>query len=112
MNYIYQRISVFLGGGSCGATFATVICLKARDGSEIVPKGQILLSPFVAPDCDTPGWFRMGRGGYNQNREYSKKVWKNYQSKEEDALNPYFTPTRAKDLSRLPRSLIIMGTLK
>jgi acetyl esterase/lipase len=33
-----------IGGGSCGSTFAAVVCLKARDNNlPVRPRGQILL---------------------------------------------------------------------
>jgi acetyl esterase/lipase len=53
---------------------------------------------------------RFGRG-YNNNIEGALRVWKNYQSKPEDQLNPYFTPLRAESLENLPKALIIMGNV-
>ncbi len=102
--------NVPLGGGSCGANFATVICMVARDRKlDIRPRGQILLSPFLSPNCDTPSWFKYGRGGYNNNREGALVAWKNYMSKAEDQLDPYFCPLRAENLSEMPKALIILG---
>jgi len=102
---------VFIGGDSCGSgltTAVTLMALKERN-SIIQPCGQILLSPFLIPTCDTPSYFKLGRGGYENPRHLAHFCWQVYQRTKEDINNPYFTPFKAESLKGLPRALIIIN---
>ncbi len=99
------RIAV--GGDSAGGTMAAVTALRVRDEGGPALLAQLLLYPVT--DYHTPGTpsYEENAEGYGLTRDTMKWFWAHYLTDASEAANPYASPLRASDLSRLPPALII-----
>jgi acetyl esterase len=99
------RIAV--GGDSAGATMAAVTALRVRDEGGPALRAQLLLYPVT--DYHTPGTpsYEENAEGYGLTRDTMKWFWAHYLTDASEAANPYASPLRASDLSRLPPALVI-----
>jgi acetyl esterase len=97
-----SRISV--GGGSAGATLATVVSLMARDRHGPALEFQVLEIPVTDLTKADPKCFaddgRLVPSGKEQYRGY-------YLSNIAEARHPYASPLLAPDLSGLPPALVM-----
>ena len=99
-----DRIAV--AGDSAGGHLAAVVALLARDRKGPRIDLQILIYPITDCRFDTPSYIENGEG-YNLTRDLMKWFWNHYIDDESKADDPYVSPLRAKDLSGLPRALIL-----
>jgi acetyl esterase len=99
-----RRIGV--GGDSAGGNLAAVCALMARDrgGPDLVY--QLLLYPVTNHAFDTPSYRDNGEG-YFLEAVTMRWYWRQYLGDGSDGTDPYASPLRAPDLSRLPPALIV-----
>jgi acetyl esterase len=95
-----------VGGDSAGGNLAAVVALMARDRGEPRLAFQLLVYPITNDDLDTPS-YRENAEGYFLTREAMAWYWDQYAPNPRDRRNPYASPLRAPDLSRLPPALVI-----
>ena len=95
-----------VAGDSAGGHLAAVVSLMARDRKGPRIDLQILIYPITDCRFDTPSYIENGEG-YNLTRDLMKWFWNHYINDESKADDPYVSPLRAKDLSGLPRALIL-----
>ena len=97
-------------GDSAGGNLTAAVCLMARDRGEFCPKRQILIYPALGSDYTENSPFDSVR---ENGRDYlltARKIedyMTLYQRVADDRKNPYFSPLEAKDLSCLPRTLVL-----
>lgn len=97
-------------GDSAGGNLAAAVCQMARDKGEFTPKRQILIYPAVNSDyTETSPYLSVQENGTDflltagKMQDYIEL----YKSTEEDKVNPYFAPIKAKDFTNLPKTLVI-----
>ena len=99
-----ERVAV--GGSSSGGNLAAAVCLMARDRGGPLLSFQLLVSPALDRNFETPS-YHQNSDGYGLTRDTVSWFWDLYLSEPSDASNPYAAPTQAKDLSGLPPALVI-----
>ena len=99
-----RRLAV--GGDSAGGNLSAVVSLMARDkgGPELVH--QLMVYPVTEHRLDTPS-YKENADGYLLTRDAMIWYWDHYLGDEGDGADPYASPMRAQDLSRLPPALVI-----
>ncbi len=94
-------------GDSAGGNLAAAAALRIRDegGPRLV--GQLLIYPVT--DYHTPGTpsYRENADGYGLTRDTMVWFWDHYLTDPSEAADPYVSPLRARDLSRLPPALVV-----
>jgi acetyl esterase len=98
---------VAVAGDIAGGNMAAVTALRVRDEGGPMLCGQLLLYPVT--DYHTPGTasYEENAEGYGLTRDTMKWFWAHYLNNASEAANPYASPLRALDLSRLPPALVI-----
>lgn len=97
---------IILAGDSAGGNLAAVTALRVRDEGGPRLLGQLLLYPVTdyydsgAPSLDE------NAEGYGLTKQGMIWFWNHYLSSPSEGANPWVSPMRAKDLSRLPPALI------
>ena len=108
LNTAPENITVI--GDSAGGNLAAAVCLLARDRGEFMPKRQILIYPAVGNDYTESSPFDSVR---ENGRDYlltSRQVEEYmtlYQSEPKDRQSPYFSPLMERNLTGLPKTLIL-----
>jgi acetyl esterase len=97
-----------VGGDSAGGNLATVVSRIALERSGPPIALQLLICPVTDWNFDTPSYREHGAGS-RLTREDMQWFRRHYLRTDEDAVNAYAAPLRAKDLSGLPPALIITG---
>lgn len=108
---------LIVAGSSAGGNLAAAVALMARDrGDTPAIHGQVLTVPVLdlafdsAPpvvDLERPRSFEENAEGYGLTRAEMELNRDLYLDAEMDALHPYASPLRARDLRGLPPTLII-----
>ncbi len=102
---IADRLAV--GGDSAGGNLAAAAALRIRDegGPRLI--GQLLIYPVT--DYHTPGTpsYRENADGYGLTRDTMVWFWDHYLTDPSEAADPYVSPLRARDFSRLPPALVV-----
>lgn len=101
---------ITLIGDSAGGNLVAGVCQKARDLGEFFPQRQILIYPAVNSDYSEKSPYASIKENGTDFFLTAKKMQdyiELYKSKEQDKENPYFAPIKAKDFSRLPKTLIL-----
>lgn len=101
---------VILIGDSAGGNLAAAVSLMARDLGEFAIKKQILIYPATFNDHSENSPFPSvieNSTGYLLTSKHICQYMDLYKKTEEDKENPYFAPLLAKDLSNMPKTLII-----
>ena len=99
-----RRLAV--GGDSAGGNLAAVVSLLARDRGGPGLALQLLLYPITDHDLDTGSYLDYANG-HLLTRDAMAWFWKHYLPGGVSPDHPYVSPLRARDLSGLPRALII-----
>jgi acetyl esterase len=99
-----RRLAV--AGDSAGGNLAAVAALMARDrgGPDLVH--QLLIYPVMDCCFDTPSYVDNAEG-YFLEAVTMRWYWRQYLGDGVEGSDPYASPLRASDLSRLPPALII-----
>jgi len=94
-----------VAGWSAGANLAAVTCRRVRDEGGPRILGQLLLAPVT--DCDmSTGSYVENADGYVLTASLMRWFWDHY-CDAADRADPRVSPLRAKDLSRLPRAMVV-----
>lgn len=101
---------IFLLGDSCGGNLAAGVSLLCRDRKAHMPNGMILFSPLVDARLRTTSIEE-----YSDSPTLTLKQLRffveSYMREQKDILSPLFSPLLSADLSRLPDTLVIAGSL-
>lgn len=93
-------------GDSAGGNLAAAVTLRARDEDGPRLAYQVLVYPAVQYGWDTPSAVANAEG-YLLQRATMQYYWTHYVNDPRDADNPYCSPLKAPDHSRLPPALIV-----
>ena len=98
---------IMVAGDSAGGNMAAVTALRVRDEGGPALCGQMLLYPVT--DYHTPGTpsYTENADGYGLTRDTMEWFWDHYLTNPAEAENPYASPLRARDLTRLPPAYVI-----
>ncbi len=99
---------IYLLGDSAGGNLCASVSMLIRDRKEFNITGQILLYPVTDGRMNTPSYDKH----YDSpvlTRSDMKFFINSYAKEPKDILDPKFSPLLAKDLSRLPETLIIVA---
>ena len=98
---------IIVGGDSAGGNLAAATALRIRDEGGPPLLGQLLIYPVT--DYHTPGTpsYSENADGYGLTRDTMVWFWDHYLSDPAKAAEPYASPLRARDLSRLPAALVV-----
>ncbi len=97
---------IALGGDSAGGNMTCVIALKLRDEDGPELAFQMPLYPETALPFDTKSGVENRTGYYLETAGVLLFAW-NVIPQGADYSQPYITPLNAKDLTRLPRTLLV-----
>ena len=99
-------------GSPCAATAPAAISRRRRRCASATKAvralcGQLLIYPVT--DYHTPGTpsYRENAEGYGLTRDTMVWFWDHYLSDPSEAADPYVSPLRARDFSRLPPALVV-----
>jgi acetyl esterase len=99
---------VVVGGESAGGNLAAAVSLRMRGEPGPALAGQLLIYPVVAPPSMTfPS--RSELGGPMLDMDGIDRVWAMYSGGQDLEHDPFAAPLEEKDLSDLPRALVILG---
>jgi acetyl esterase len=98
---------IILAGDSSGGNLAAVTALRARDegGPEIAH--QLLVYPVTDHSFETPSYLSAGQGLLTA--DTMKYFWQQYLENDLDGDNPYASPLRARDHTRLPAATVVVA---
>lgn len=108
LNVDPQRITVI--GDSAGGNITAALCQMARDRGECMPQKQILIYPCTDNDYGENSHYpsvRENGTDYLLTRADMAAYMNLYKSSDADLENPYFSPIKAKDFTRLPKTLLV-----
>lgn len=97
-------------GDSAGGNLAAAVCLLAKERKEFMPKRQILIYPATNNDYTDRSPFpsvRENGTDFLLTAQKMEDYLNLYQSSPEDRQNPLFAPILARDLTGMPRTLIL-----
>ena len=97
---------VAVGGTSAGGNLAAVVPLVARDKGGPPLVLQLLVVPVTDYNYDTSS-YRDKADGYFVTRDMMVYFWHLYLRDKSDGEDPYVSPMKAKDLSRLPPAMVM-----
>jgi acetyl esterase len=97
-----------IGGDSAGGNLAAVCAILARDAGFPTPLMQLLVYPRTAADEEFPSHHEFAEG-HLLTRKTILWFHQHYRASDADRGDFRYAPLIAKDLSRLPPSLIIVG---
>ncbi|MFE7192591.1 alpha/beta hydrolase [Kitasatospora sp. NPDC057541] len=100
-----QRLAI--GGESAGGNLAAVTSLRARDQAGPRISLQVLVSPVVAHPDEGRVSYRDYAEGYFLSKDSMDWFFTQYPREAADLADPYLLPLRARDLSGLPRALVL-----
>ncbi|MCH2185664.1 alpha/beta hydrolase [Myxococcota bacterium] len=95
-----------VAGDSAGGNLAAVVALMARERGGPHLAHQMLLYPVTDHAFDTPS-YEENSEGYLLTREFMRWFWNHYLPEPQSGDNPYASPLRAENLTRLPPATII-----
>ena len=97
-----------IGGDSAGGNLAAVCAILARDAGSPKLMMQLLVYPRTAPDEKFPSHYEYAEG-HLLTRKTILWFHQHYRASDADRQDFRYAPLLCKDLSRLPRALIIVG---
>jgi acetyl esterase len=100
------RDRIGVSGDSAGGNLATVAALMARDRGGPPLRFQLLIYPWVDMDDDSSSMRQYGHDHF-LSREAIDWFAGQYFASTADRRQPYASPARAADLSRLPPAMVI-----
>ena len=90
-------------GDSAGGNIAAALCLLARDRKGPSIDFQVLINPVI--DLSSGGTLKRQGDALDNERWYTTQ----YVQHPDDVMNPYASPIKAKNLTNLPPTLIILA---
>jgi acetyl esterase/lipase len=101
---------IAIGGDSAGGNIAAAVAMMARDRSGPAICFQLLFYPVTDAALDTPSQKEFAGDGFVLSRADMEWFWNHYLEPGTDKQNPYASPFRAKDLSKLPPALVMTAS--
>jgi acetyl esterase len=101
-----NRTHLAVGGDSAGGNLAAAVTLMARDRDEPRICYQLLMYPALDSSLETRSMSEFA-DGYLLTRADMTWFWGHYLAADADRSNPYVCPSAAKDLTGLPRAMVI-----
>ncbi len=101
-----NRAHLAVGGDSAGGNLAAAVTLMARDRDEPRICYQLLMYPALDSSLQTQSMTEFA-DGYLLTRADMVWFWAQYLTGDADRSNPYACPAAAKDLTGLPRAMVI-----
>ncbi|GAA0603628.1 alpha/beta hydrolase [Kutzneria viridogrisea] len=96
-----------VGGESAGGNLSTVVALMSRDRGGPELAGQVLICPVFGHPDDGYESYRSCAEGYGMSAGAMRFFFDQYVGDPAQLDEPYLLPLRAKDLSGLPRALVL-----
>lgn len=93
-------------GDSSGGTMATSLALTCRDRGAPFPAAQVLAYPVIRFYDETAS-YEEHAVGYSLNRDFMRWFIDSHVGPDTDLTDPYLFPHYARDLSGLPKALIL-----
>ena len=106
----FDQTKITIMGDSAGGNLAASVCQMARDRGEFLPHKQVLIYPVVGNDYTKTSPFpsvKENGSDYLLTAGKMQDYIDLYKSCEEDKQNPYFAPILQKDLTNLPKALVL-----
>lgn len=97
---------IAIGGDSAGGNLTAVVALMARDRGAPKLGFQLLIYPVTNFDFETAS-YRDNAEGYFLSTDMMRWFWRQYLEDPAHGAQPYASPLRAEDLTRLPPGLCI-----
>jgi len=97
-----------VAGDSAGANLAAAVALKARDEKIVNLSFQLLIYPCLDTNFETDSYVKYSEG-FGLTTKAMQWFWKNYLHSKGYELNPYACPQRAKDLSGLASTIVVVA---
>lgn len=101
-----SRIGV--GGASAGGGLAALVVLHARDSESVLLRAQLLIYP-ATDDRASDGSIAQFEHSEPWDGERTKKMWPLYLADDAAKASPFASPARAKDVSGLPVTHILVA---
>jgi cation diffusion facilitator CzcD-associated flavoprotein CzcO/acetyl esterase/lipase len=101
---------LIVAGESAGGTLAAVTALRARDENGPPIAAQILITPAIADDADTPSRLEFADAPMLSTAALAK-FWALYMPDKAKAQSPLASPGRAESLKGLPPTLILTAEI-
>ena len=98
---------IVVAGDSAGGNLAAVSALRARDSGGPAIALQVLVYPVVDCDLDRRSYREYDGDEFIVNRRDVAWFWDQYAPDPAARVNPYASPLRATDLSRLPPAYVV-----
>jgi acetyl esterase len=98
---------VVVAGDSAGGNLAAVAALRARDAGGPALAMQLLVYPVTDCDLERRSYRQYDGDEFILNRRDMVWFWDHYAPDPAARVNPYASPLRAPDLSRLPPAYVI-----
>lgn len=109
--YNVDPSKIAVGGDSAGASLALGVCIRARDEKLFIrPWKQVLLHPFIDPQCSSASWYNLGRGGYWIEAGFNKYLWEMYLGDQIHARNNACIYPLNSQLNDLPEARILLSS--
>lgn len=97
---------IIVAGESAGATFASIVAIKAKQQNLTHIKYQILECPASYPPFKTTAYQKMKKGYYLEEPEMQYAL-ESYTPNKADRTNPFAFPFYSDSLSKLPPAFIV-----
>jgi acetyl esterase/lipase len=97
---------IAIGGDSAGGNLTAAVALMAADRGAPTFVYQLLIYPVTNFSLDTPS-YRENADGYLLTKDAMQWFWKHYLQTDDDGQNPYASPSRARDVRRVPPAIVI-----
>lgn len=98
---------IVVGGDSAGGGLALALCVSLRDMGDPLPRGLVLLSPWVDLTCESPSWDSRFEGDPVLDHSLREAAGRYLDGA--DARDPLASPLFA-DLTGMPPGLVQVGT--
>ena len=100
---------VVVAGDSAGGNLAAVTSLRARDEGGPAIALQVLVYPVADHDLATAAYAEHGDSGLFLGTKDMAWFWDQYTPNTADRSNPYASPLRASDHSKLPPAYVVIA---
>ena len=103
-----DKNKIAVGGDSAGGNLAAAVCLRAKDDGQLPLLSQLLIYPCVDTDFKRKS-YKDNKDDYSLTATSMKWFWQQYINSDSDMDNPYVSPLKYSDHSKLPEACIIVA---
>ena len=97
-------------GDSAGGNLSAAICLMARDRKGPPIAGQVIVTPMLGDDYESPSYIEHAHSP-GLAASMVPGCWEQYLGTDQGSDNPYAMPIKAPDLSGLPPALVLVAEI-